>query len=124
MFNETIRNKETLIRTMDALDALGKSYTMTKTMSSEPQEEFSEQRGDVTRSKRYASHTYECPLWTVTEIPSQVEDKSLAVGRLKASVDFNTSGLAESLDKLREFIGRPLSDFITVQVDSGNASQD
>ncbi|AIQ54577.1 hypothetical protein [Paenibacillus sp. FSL R7-0331] len=123
MFKETVMNKTELLKIMEALDALGKQYTITKTMTVEPQEDFSERQGSVSHTKRNVEYYFKRPAWTIAEVEGNAEVQGSTVGSLTANVDVNISGLEEFIEKLRELINRPLSDFITLQIDTGDAGE-
>ncbi|MDR9857859.1 hypothetical protein RJP21_30150 [Paenibacillus sp. VCA1] len=88
MFNRTLKNREELISVMDALDVLGKAYTIKK---------------EIESVNCPVLGKYDREAWTVMEADQAPE--GITVGNLKVKIDIDTSsleGAIEICDKIQE----------------------
>lgn len=114
MYKKTAYNRQELNKIIEALDQLGKYYTIHKRIQSTKVNALDE----CGIPREHSAGTY---VWYVTEVEPQSGAPS-AVGDIKVKVDMDTSGIETALEEVRELLTRPLSDFITIQVGEDSAS--
>ncbi|MEK5417352.1 hypothetical protein [Paenibacillus sp. FSL L8-0708] len=112
MFKKAVYSREELIRVTEALDYLGKFYTVHKRDEGRPPGKFT----PTTPDGKIAV------VWYVTEVEPQSGAPS-TVGDIEVKLTIDTTGLETAFKEVRQMLTRPLSDFVTVEVGEDSDEQ-
>ncbi|WP_157685645.1 hypothetical protein [Paenibacillus donghaensis] len=111
-FKKAVHSREELNRVTEALDNLGKFYTVHKRDEGRPPGRYTTATPDGSRAV----------VWYVTEVEPQ-SGASSTIGGIKAKAYMNTLGVEAALEEVRQLLTRRLSDFVTIEVGEGSDEQ-